>query len=182
MKIIGWIRLGDKAACGGRVVEGVDNCRSRGVPYSFEGARMGCPKNCVIAEGYSHSILPNRRSRVIHGMRTSGGCPLYSTLNDTDGVSNHGGKAVPLSFTQDDNGEWVGDTFAEKTGKRFLVKDSETGKPLANRKFIAVLGGAKQEGTTDKNGYAYVEAKDGDSIKLHVVFEAPAGALTFGGV
>jgi uncharacterized Zn-binding protein involved in type VI secretion len=134
MKIIGWIRLGDKAACGGKVVEGVANCRSRGVMYSFEGSRIACTNNCVIAERYSRSILPNRRSRVIHGMRTSSRCPLYSTLNDTDGVSRQREDAVPLSSVQNHNGKWVGDTFAEQSGKFFLVKHSETGEPLSDRK------------------------------------------------
>lgn len=147
------------------------------MPYSFEGARMACPNNCVIAEGYSHSILPNRRSRVIHGMRTSGGCPLYSTLNDTDGVNNQGGAVIPLSFVQDHDGEWVGDTFAEQTGKRFLGKHSETGEPLPDGKFVAVVAGKKQEGITDKNGYAHVDAKDGDSVDLQVVFQASTGPL-----
>lgn len=181
MKIIGWIRQGDKSACGGKVADGLNTCTGRGVPYSFQGARMACSKNCVIIEGFSRSTLSNGRSRVIHGMMTSGGCPLSSTLNDIDGVDNESGEAIPLSFTQDHNGEWVGDTFAEQTGKRFLVKNSETGEPLANRKFIAVVSGAKQEGMTDKNGYAQVDAKDGDSIELHTIFEAPTGPLTFGG-
>lgn len=178
MKIIGWIRQGDKAACGGAVAEGLSTCTSRGVPYSFQGARMACSKNCLIAEGFSRSTLANGRSRAIHGMMTSGGCPLYSTLNDIDGVDNEGGEALPLSFSQDHNGAWVGDTFAEQIGKRFLIKNSETGEPLTNRKFIAIVGGTKKEGTTDKNGYAHVDAEVGDSIELHMIFEAPTGPLT----
>ena len=151
MNIIGWIREGDKSACGGTVVEGLKTCTGRGVPYSFQGARVACRNNCVIAEGFARSTLANGRSRVIHGMKTS-------------------------------SGEWVGDTFAEQTGKRFLVKNSETDAPLANRKFIAVVVGVKQEGTTDNNGYAHIDAKDGDPIELHLIYEAPAGPLTYGGI
>lgn len=182
MEIVGWIRELDKAACGGIVVEGDRTCISHGRPYSFQGAKLACKKNCVIAEGFIRSTLTNGRSQVIHGMKTSGGCPLISTLNDCDGVGNEIGEATPLSFAQDHNGGWIGDTFAEQTGKRFLVKNSETGEPLAKRKFIALVGGVKQEGTTDKNGYAHVDAKDGDSIELHLVFEAPTGPLMYGGV
>ena len=182
MNIIGWIRQGDKAACGGLVVEWLSTCTGHGVPYSYQGARMACRNSCVIAEGFDRSTLANGRHRVIHGMTTSGGCPLYSTLNDIDGVGNESGKAVPLSFAQGDNGEWVGDTFAEQTGKRFLFKNSETNELLANRRFVAVVGGSKQEGITDKNGYAHVDAKNGDSVELHLIFEAPTGPLKHGGV
>jgi uncharacterized Zn-binding protein involved in type VI secretion len=84
MRIIGWIREGDKAACGGTVVEGLATCTGRGVPYGYQGPRMACRKRCVIAEGFARATLVNGRGRVIHGMKTSGGCPLISTLNDLD--------------------------------------------------------------------------------------------------
>jgi len=114
MNIIGWIREGDKAACGGKVAEGLNTCTSHGIPYSFQGARMACRKNCVIAEGFSRSTLANGRSQVIHGMKTSGGCQLNSTLNDIDGVGNESSEAIPLSFMQDHIGESpMGDPAAE---------------------------------------------------------------------
>jgi uncharacterized Zn-binding protein involved in type VI secretion len=181
MRIIGWIRQNDRAACGGTVVEGFQHCTSWGVPYTYLGAQMACKKNCKIIEGSARRTW-NGQQFVIHGMKTSGGCPLISTLNDTDGVGNDGGERIPLSFIQDQNGEWIGNTFAEQTGKRFLVRNSETGEPIANRKFIAIVGGVKQEGTTDNDGYAHVDAKAGASIELHTIFEAPNGPLTYGGV
>jgi uncharacterized Zn-binding protein involved in type VI secretion len=107
MEIIGWIRQDDKAACGGLVVEGDPFCISDGKPYAFEGARLACEKNCVIAEGYAFSTLTNGRSQVIHGMKTSGGCPLVSTLNDIDGVGNESGGAAPSAFFQNAAGEWA---------------------------------------------------------------------------
>ncbi len=94
MKIIGWIRYGDMAACGGTVVEGDQTCISYGRAYTFQGARMACRKNCVIADGFMRSTLTNGRSQVIHGMVTSGGCPVYSTLNDIDGVGNESGGSI----------------------------------------------------------------------------------------
>ncbi|WP_175001202.1 hypothetical protein [Duganella vulcania] len=33
MNIIGWIREGDQAACGGKVAEGLTTCTGHGVPY-----------------------------------------------------------------------------------------------------------------------------------------------------
>lgn len=94
MKIIGWIREGDRAACGATVIEGDPTCRSHGRAYAFVGARMACPKNCVIAQGFVRSTLTNGRAQVIHGMKTSGGCPCLSSLNDIDGVGNSDGETI----------------------------------------------------------------------------------------
>ena len=107
MKIIGWIRLGDVAACGGKVAEGLNTCTGRGIAYSFEGARMACRNNCVIAEGFSRSKLPNGRSRVIHNMKSSGGCPVYSTLNDIDGVANQSGEVIAEKHFLNADGQWT---------------------------------------------------------------------------
>jgi uncharacterized Zn-binding protein involved in type VI secretion len=94
MKIIGWIRQGDKAACGGTVSEGSTEEFSGGVGYAFQGAHMVCSGSCVIAEGYPNSTLSNGKPQVLHGQLTSGGCALFSTLNEIDGVANEGGRTV----------------------------------------------------------------------------------------
>lgn len=107
MNIIGWIRENDKAACGGTVMEGHKDWISHGLPFSFQGARMACRNNCVIAEGFSRSILPNGHSMVIHGMKTSGGCPLYSTLNDVDGICNESGDVIAEKHFLNAEGHWV---------------------------------------------------------------------------
>jgi len=107
MKIIGWIRKGDKAACGGSVAEGDPLCTGWGLAYAFQGAQIACKKNCSIAEGFGSCTLMNGRVAVLHGMRTSGGCPLLSTLNDLDGVSNGDG-SVPTSFFLNADGHWTG--------------------------------------------------------------------------
>jgi uncharacterized Zn-binding protein involved in type VI secretion len=108
MRIIGWIREGDRAACGGLVVEGDPLCRSDGRAYSFEGARIDCPTKCVIAEGFQRRTLTNRRHAVIHGMKTSGGCPLISTINEFNGVVNETGAPVPTVFFRNAKGDWIG--------------------------------------------------------------------------
>lgn len=107
MKIIGWIRYGDKTACGGTVVEGDQTCTSHGRAYSFQGARIACRKNCVIVEGFPRSTLTNGRAQVIHGMTTSGGCPCYSTLNDIDGVGNEGGETIAEKHFLNADGYWA---------------------------------------------------------------------------
>lgn len=88
MTIKGWIRKNDKASCGGTVIEGDEHCVGHGRPYSFKGARISCRKNCMIAEGFEHSILIIGLPRVVHGMKTSGDCTLMSTLNGVDGIDD----------------------------------------------------------------------------------------------
>ncbi|WP_034350171.1 PAAR domain-containing protein [Herbaspirillum sp. GW103] len=107
MKIIGWIREGDRAACGATVIEGDPTCRSHGRAYAFVGARMACPKNCVIAQGFVRSTLTNGRAQVIHGMKTSGGCPCLSTLNDIDGVGNSGDEPIAEHYFVNADGQWT---------------------------------------------------------------------------
>lgn len=88
MGIRGWVRVGDAAACGGAVAEGSSCDVSDGVPYAFEGAKMSCSGNCVIAEGYATSVLSNGKAQVLDGQRTTGRCTLVSTLNGADGVAD----------------------------------------------------------------------------------------------
>jgi uncharacterized Zn-binding protein involved in type VI secretion len=84
--IRGFIRISDRASCGGTVAEGSSCEFSDGIGYSFQGARMSCSQNCVIAEGDPSSILSNGKAQVLDGQRTSGGCGLISTLTGVDGV------------------------------------------------------------------------------------------------
>lgn len=107
MNIIGWIRQGDKTACGGTVSEGDESCISHGRAYAFQGARVACSKNCVIADGFARSVLSNGRAQVIHGMKTSAGCPLHSTLNDIDGIGNESGKAIAEEYFLNADGTWM---------------------------------------------------------------------------
>jgi uncharacterized Zn-binding protein involved in type VI secretion len=107
MKIIGWIRYGDKTACGGTVVEGDQTCTSYGRAYTFQGARIACHKGCVIVEGFPRSTLTNGRPRVLHNMITSGGCPCYSTLNDIDGVGNESSETIAERHFLNADGYWA---------------------------------------------------------------------------
>lgn len=86
MKIIGWVRHGDKAACGGTVAEASESDLSHGKALAYQGAAMSCAGNCVISDGYPGSVLANGKAQVLDGQLTSGGCALASTLNGIDGV------------------------------------------------------------------------------------------------
>lgn len=158
MEIIGWIRYGDKAACGGTVVEGDLTCISHGRAYAFQGARMACQKNCVIANGFIRSTLTNGRPQVIHGMVTSRGCPLQSTLNNIDGVGNEGGDAIASKFYQTAEGDWLPkydqEHFTDDSpDEQVRAVDVKTGEPISDLAYyIKAPDGSTYTGHTDKNG------------------------------
>jgi uncharacterized Zn-binding protein involved in type VI secretion len=175
MEIIGWIREGDQAACGGVVAEGDPHCISMGRAYSFQGARMACPKNCVIAEGYAYELLSNGRCQVNHGMKTSGGCPLVSTLNDCDGVGSERGVEIPIRFVQDDSGAWVGKKN-EGYDQYFVLSDEKTGHPLPDRHYRITFKGRTIEGKTDAYGKTgKVTADDPAEVEIEVMPEGYTG-------
>ncbi|WP_414444143.1 hypothetical protein [Burkholderia sp. 22PA0106] len=56
---------------------------------------------------------------------------------------------------------------------RFIVRDSATGKPLANRDFVADVGGIQRSGKTDGQGHAKVVTNGEQSVSIHVFFSSP---------
>ena len=95
MKILGWIRVGDRTACGGIVVEGYDRISYDGIAYAHRDAKINCSQGCVIVEAADFYRLPNGKPVPFHGHRTSGGCPLHSTINDLCGYATDHAEAVP---------------------------------------------------------------------------------------
>lgn len=175
MKTIGWIRLGDLAACGGIVAEGDVRCRNMGKPYAFQGARMDCPRNCVIAEAYDQSTLTNGQRRVLHGMKTSGGCPLLSTLNDIDGITQSSAANVPVRFIQDEAGQWHG-RDNEGYDQHFVPTDQQTGEPLADRFYRMRFNGKTIEGRTDSEGMTLrAFADDPSEVTIEIMPEGYCG-------
>lgn len=62
-------------------------------------------------------------------------------------------------------------------GQVFYAEDTD-GKPLANRRYIAVVGGRYISGYTDANGVAYIATfAEGEKIEMHLLFMAPAGLI-----
>jgi uncharacterized Zn-binding protein involved in type VI secretion len=175
MHIIGWIRQGDQAACGGVVSEGDPTRTSHGRAFAFQGARMACRNNCVIAGGSSRSTLANRRCQVLHGMTTSAGCPLYSTLNDVDGVGNAKREAIPVRFVQDRDGAWRG-RMNEGYDQHFLLVDELTGKPLPDRYYRMTCDGKIVEGKTDAGGRTgKVSSDEAAEVRIEIMPEGYQG-------
>jgi uncharacterized Zn-binding protein involved in type VI secretion len=158
MKIIGWIRYGDKAACGGTVVEGDPTTNSHGRPLTYYGARMACRKGCVIVQAHPCFTLPNGRQVPHHGHITSCGCPLQSTLNDVHGWSNENGEAIAATFYQSAEGEWLPkfgpEHFTEDSpDEQVRAVDAKTGEPLPDLAYyIEAPDGTTYTGHTNAEG------------------------------
>lgn len=161
MRILGWIRVGDRAACGGIVAEGHDRISYDGIAYSYQDAKVHCPQACVIVEAASFYRLPNGRAVPHHGHRTSGGCPLHSTINDLCGYATDGADAVPAQFVPDGHGGWQACSHAFPYDLSFLVKDDCTGQAMPNVPYrISLNGGRFIEGRTDAQGRTEVIHSD----------------------
>lgn len=148
MKILGWIRVGDKAACGGTVLEGNGTTSSYGKPLAYTGARMACQKNCVIVEG--HTLVSfDGKMLAHHGHRTTNGCPLLSTMNDQHGWAADSDAPVSTEFFKNADGYWapkIADgQFDEQT---HLAVDAVPGWPY----YIETKDGRVFSGRVDDSG------------------------------
>lgn len=161
MKVLGWIRVGDRAACGGIVAAGHEGSRYNGVAYSFKGAQMNCPQRCVISEAIDYFTLPNGLKVPHHGHRTSAGCPLQSTANDKNGYHNGSGVVVPAQYVPDGNGGWMACTHESPFDLSLIVRDERTGQPMAGVPYrVALESGRAVNGRTDSAGRTDVVHSD----------------------
>jgi len=66
----------------------------------------------------------------------------------------------------------------KKWGHVFRVINSETGRPVPWRTFIAIVDGKRSLHATDTQGIGRVSAPlPGSTISIHVIFSAPTGEL-----
>jgi hypothetical protein len=127
---------------------------------------MACNKQCIITQGDDHTTLPNGRSRVLHGMLTSAGCQLQSSLNDIDGLENVGNQRIYSAFVPSQNGKWKSINPPEQQHDRqydeyFILMDEKTGAPARNRFYrITLSSGEIIEGYTDKEGRTHYAISD----------------------
>lgn len=59
----------------------------------------------------------------------------------------------------------------------FFVWDAATGEPLRNRNYVADVGGVRQSGKTDGDGYVKIETDGEQSVDIHTVFSSPRRML-----
>lgn len=178
MAIGHFIRFGDKTTCGGSVLEADTRVMMFGIAHAREGDRVSCGK-----DGKTYRILGgipfiNSHGRLVAGsLHSISSCPCRAKLQPSffsaTYESGRGGTRSakgPASPTFQDSIRFA---------KSFAITDSDTGQPLANRAYIALVDGYRKVGRTDASGIAIVEAPRADSmIELHVVFQAPARDLS----
>lgn len=177
-----YIRRGDKTTCGGVVQEGHPTFSMHGVPVARAGDAVTCGKDgqhYVIAGGFQHFMIGGSVAGTLDSFST---CPCRARLIHS----------LPSATYQSDRGSAQAESVAASASpfshpisaarvfeKSFVITDSETGRPLVSRKYIALIDGRRVEGLTDANGIATVQAPmQGAVIELHVVFQAPARELT----
>ncbi|WP_321955322.1 PAAR domain-containing protein [Paraburkholderia bannensis] len=165
MKIRGWIREGDRAACGATVAQGDSTFSSHGQHVAFDGAPMSCMKNCHVVAGANNSTLPSGQRKAVHGDATSAGCPLISTLNDQHGIGA-GDDAVATSFFQDADGNWQPGKYDDRY---ILLSFGNT--PLVNTAYaIERESGAVEHGITDAQGHTHLLAQtlESENVRIYV--------------
>jgi hypothetical protein len=156
----GVLRLGDTTTpckkCGktGVIVDSLPAMKWHGIPTVLDGAevRCGCPP------GRNRLIAP------VEQQTNTGANSSRSTAFDH--TASPVTPSTPFLFQR---------AFAQA----FAITNSETGQPLTNRKFVAVVDGREICGVTDAGGLAHVQATSADSvISLLVLFNSPVRTLT----
>jgi uncharacterized Zn-binding protein involved in type VI secretion len=143
---------GDEATCG--------NCKGAYKIYGT-GTKMTEKSRSVVLEG-DIVLCPCNKNRVIAGSDPGVFVHMEEDSAGADPVQRNDSSASdPTASEQRDYTKW------------FLVRDRETGKPLAGRDFVARVGGVKQTGKTDSLGYAKISADREQAIDLHIVFSTP---------
>lgn len=182
MAIGHYIRRGDRTTCGGVVLEGNPSFSMHGVPVARAGDAVTCGKDgqhYVIAGGFQHFMIGGGVAGTLDSVST---CPCSARLIHS----------LPSATYQSDRGDAQTASAAASATllshpisvarvfeKSFAISDSETGRPLVSRKYIALIDGRRVEGLTDAKGIATVKTPmEGAVIELHVVFQAPARELT----
>jgi len=190
MSIIGWIREGDTAACGGTVKQGHATFNSHGKSLAHHGSPMACKKNCTIVAGDHHSTLPGGLRRALHGDKTSAGCPLTSTLNGIHGIGDTSGTPIVIAYFQPAaaalaaaglepeamaaalaDAPWVPGQYDD----RYVLLGISDCKPLANAAYaIEREDGSIEHGTTDAEGHTHLlkQTLEAEHVRIYLEDDA----------
>lgn len=164
------LRLGDVTTpcpkCGkvGKIAEGDMRFRGHGLPVAVDGVLIvcGCPP------GSNRLIAP------LGEWLGAGEPPSARSAQQNAQPSAQQAASMTRSSPQS-----IAPAFGQMFAQAFAITDSETGQPLANREFVAVVDGREMSGVTDAGGLAHIRAPTiGSVISLHVLFKSPARALT----
>lgn len=144
---------GDEATCG--------NCKGA---FKIFGTGQGMSEKMrvVVVDG-DEVLCPCKKNRVVVGNNPG----IFLTITDGVAAASNVVAAVSPSQAVDE----------AKHTRWCLVWDSVTGEPLANRDFVADIGGVRQSGKTDGQGYAKIESNGKQPFKIHVIFASPKRVL-----
>lgn len=168
MSIIGWIREGDVAACGASVTLGHPHFISHGKALAYHGSPMACNKGCVIKAGEHHFTLPDGLPQAMHGDKTSGGCPLLSTLNGIHGFDTSSAAPIATAYFPPkvsalaapsvmpealSEEPWIAGQYDD----RYVLLGASDGRPLAHAAYaIEREDGSIEHGVTDGAGHTHL--------------------------
>lgn len=123
----------------------------------------------TLAGSLSATVLINGLNAATIGSTGSHG----NTVTAGSGTVIIGSSHTPAPFTP-----LLPLPFQKVYGQSFSISDSETGKPLALREFVATVDGVQIPGVTDADGIAHVKTPSPDAkISLHIKFVAPVRTL-----
>lgn len=197
-----FIGEGDKTTCGGKVLDGDNSVNMYGIAHAREGDRVSCGKDgntYIIVGGISYFTS---NGRLVAGTLDSySNCPCKAELVPSIFTATYHSEVSPalqaIRAAAHPNNAFTAkhqltepkpaapftpatqSHFAKTFARAFAITNSETGQPLANRKFVAAVDGREMPGVTDAGGLAHTQACSVDSvISLHVPFKSPMRTLT----
>lgn len=132
-----------------RMVDLVNGGRRQAVGGDIVLCRCATPPRIIAIHG--------RKFRIIDGGSATG-----------SGIAGNATGAVPFAPQKSETPRHV---------RWFHVWDAATGESLCNRDYVADIGGARQSGKTDGNGYAKIETDSEQSVEIHATFSSPRRAL-----
>ena len=166
-------RLSDPTSCPipghgtNPITAGSPNVLFDGLPAARETDQSACGSPLI--SGLSSTVIING----LHAATVSSGGAHGNTVIAGSGTVLIGDSHSPAPFQAPTPLQ-----FAKTFAQAFVITDSETGEPLANREFLAVVDGREESGVTDTNGLAHVQAPTENSlISLHVIFKSPVRTL-----
>ncbi|SCK30751.1 PAAR domain-containing protein [Vogesella sp. LIG4] len=170
------IRLGDPTTHGGVLLEAFSSLHVYGKPASGIGHKGYCPlcKQAFVIVAAAENVSYFGKNVAVEGMHTSCGAVLIATqlqatidiVPDAKTASTHA--MAPEVFRSEARAGLL-------YGHRFLIVDSESRKPLANRRYTVMhADGRETAGVTDKAGYTEsITSACEEEISIQVAFLAP---------
>ncbi|SEA32710.1 PAAR domain-containing protein [Paraburkholderia sartisoli] len=180
------LRENDKSTSGGIVIEGIPDDTLDGVPLTFLGAKVVCPAckrtGVIVGQGPRYPDISMGKQMALDNDICVCGCepPPRMRASQKRMFEDHLESNIANRW-RTDNDEPARRSAAPASSPQyvrwFYVRNSTTGQRLAHRDFVADVGGARQSGKTDAEGYAKITTSSEQPVSIHVVFSSPRRTL-----